>query len=229
MHDVIVIGGGPGGYAAAIRVSQLGAKVALVEASEIGGTCVNRGCIPTKVWMRAASLLHWIRRSNEFGINSSVQELDLQAIVERKNGVSGDIRMGMEGLLANNGVEVIRGRALLKSPREVNVNGKTLQTKKIILATGSSLKTPNVPGLEEAAMTTDQVLEMKEVPSSVLIWGSPGPIEVEMASLLNIFGCNVFLATEGQTPESGSGGTGAYSSYGSRVGSHICGCHLCEP
>lgn len=196
MHDVIVIGGGPGGYAAAIRASQLGAKVALIEASEIGGTCVNRGCIPTKVWMRTASLLHWIRKSSEFGIKASVQELDLQAIVERKNGVSGDIRMGMEGLLANNGVEVIRGRALLKSPREVNADGKTLQTKKIILATGSSLKIPDVPGLEEAAMTTDQVLELKEIPSSVLIWGSPGPIEVEMATLLNIFGCNVSLATE---------------------------------
>jgi len=196
MHDVIVIGGGPGGYAAAIRASQLGAKVALIEASEIGGTCVNRGCIPTKVWMRSASLLYWIRKSSEFGIKSTIQELDLQAIVERKNGVSGDIRMGMEGLLANNGVEIIIGRARLKGPREVYADGKTLQTKKIILATGSTLKIPDVPGLEEAAMTSDQLLEMEEIPSSALIWGSPGPIEVEMATLLNLFGCHVFLASE---------------------------------
>jgi dihydrolipoamide dehydrogenase len=196
MHDVIIIGGGPGGYAAAIRSSQLGAKVALIEADEIGGTCVNRGCIPTKVWMRAAYLLYWIRRSHEFGIKSSIQELDLQAIVEKKNGVSADIRMGMEGLLANNGVEVIKGRAVLTGPQEVTVNGKILKPKKIILATGSSLDIPEVPGLEDAAMTTDQVLEMTEIPSSMLIWGSPGPIEVEMATLMSVFNCKVVLASE---------------------------------
>lgn len=195
MHDVIVIGGGPGGYAAAIRASQLGAKVALVEAAEIGGTCVNRGCIPTKVWHRAVYLLHWIRMGETFGIKASVQELDLQAIVARKDGVSGDIRMGMEGLLGNNGVEVIQGRAVLKSPREVKVDGKIFEAGKIILASGSCLDFPDVPGLEEAALTTDQILEMKDVPSSILIWGS-GPIEIEMATLLNVLGCKVYLAAK---------------------------------
>jgi len=196
MHEVVVIGGGPGGYAAAIRASQLGGKVALVEAGEVGGTCVNRGCIPIKVWLRSAYLLHWIRRAEEFGIQSPVQGLNLEAIVSRKNGVSGDIRMGMEGLLANNGVEVIRGRARFTNPREFHVDGKTLVGKKIIIATGSSLHIPEIPGLDEAALTTDQVLEMTEIPLSVLIWGSPGPIEVEMATLLNVFGCRVILSSE---------------------------------
>jgi dihydrolipoamide dehydrogenase len=196
MHDVMVIGGGPGGYAAAIRASQLGARVGLVEAMEIGGTCVNRGCIPTKVWQRAAHLLYSIRRADQFGIEAPVQGLDLKTIVARKEGVSGDIRMGMEGLLANNGVDLLRGRAVLKSPREVNVEGKVLEAKKIILATGSILGIPDVPGLEEAAWTTDQMLEMTEIPSSVLIWGSAGPIEVEMASSLSTLGCKVFLASE---------------------------------
>jgi len=196
MYDVIIIGGGSGGYAAAIRASQLGGKVALVEGGDMGGTCVNRGCIPTKVWLRAAYMLYWIKRAEEFGIKAPVQELNLDAIVERKNGVSGDIRMGMEGLLANNGVEVIRGRGVLKSPHEVGVEGKTLETRKIILATGSLLDIPDMHGLEEAALTTDQVLEMKEVPSSVLIWGSIGPIEAEMATLLNTLGCKVFLASD---------------------------------
>ena len=196
MYDVMVIGGGPGGYAAAIRASQLGGKVALVEAAEIGGTCVNRGCIPTKVWMRAAYMLYCIHRSDELGIKAPVQEIDLATIVNRKNGVSGDIRMGMEGLLGNNGVEVVRGRGILESPREVNVDGTILEAKKIILATGSRLSIPDVPGLEEAAMTTDQVLEMEKAPSSILIWGLLGPIEVEMAALLNTFGSKVFLASE---------------------------------
>ena len=196
MDDVIVIGGGPGGYAAAIRAAQLGGRVALVEAAEIGGTCVNRGCIPTKVWQRAASLLYSLRRANQFGIRASVDGVDFKSIVARKEGVSGDIRMGMEGLLANNGVKVIPGRAVLKSPREISLEGKTLEAKRIIIATGSLLDIPNVPGLEEAAWTTDQVLEMTEVPPSVLIWGSAGHIEVEMASTLNTLGCKVLLASE---------------------------------
>ncbi|MGE5259070.1 MAG: FAD-dependent oxidoreductase, partial [Hyphomicrobiales bacterium] len=121
MYDVVVIGGGPGGYAAAIRAAQLGGKVALVEAADIGGTCVNHGCIPTKVWQRSAALLHAIRLGDQFGIKAEVTQLNLSAIVERKNGVAGDIRMGMEGLLGNNGIEVIRGRGLLKSHREIDV------------------------------------------------------------------------------------------------------------
>lgn len=195
MYDVVVIGGGSGGYAAAVRVSQLGGRVALVEAAEIGGTCVNRGCIPTKVWQRTAYLLQSIRTADQFGIHVSVDQLDFKAIVERKNGVAGDIRMGMKGLLENNGVEIIRGRAVLQSPREVDAEGTVLETKKIIVATGSSINFPDVPGLEEAALTTDQVLEMTEVPSSVLIYGA-GPIELEMATLLVAFGSKVVLAAE---------------------------------
>jgi len=195
MYDLIVIGGGSGGYAAAIRGSQLGGKVAVVEAAELGGTCVNRGCIPSKVWMRAAYLLQSIRTGSEFGIHASVERVDLQAIVDRKNGVAGDIRMGMEALLANNGVEVIRGRGLLKSPGEVDVEGKTLETKKVIIATGGCLDIPEIPGLEEAALTSDQVLDMSEAPPSVLVWGS-GPIELEMAALLNVLGSKVVVASE---------------------------------
>ncbi len=192
MYDVIVIGGGPGGYAAGIRASQLGGKVALVEAAEIGGTCVNRGCMPTKVWLRAANLLHWIHRADEFGIKTSAEEIDLQSLVARRNGISSDTRMGMEGILKNNGLEIIRGLAALKSPREVDVDGTMFEAKKIILATGSCLDIPEIPGLEEAALTTDQVLEMTKVPSSVLIYGS-GPIELEMATLLKAFACKVYL------------------------------------
>jgi dihydrolipoamide dehydrogenase len=195
MRDVIVIGGGSGGYAAAIRASQLGGSVTLIEAGEIGGTCVNRGCIPSKIWLQAANHLRWVRSGQVFGINASLDSIDLNKIVERKSGVSGDIRMGMEGLLKNNGVEVIRGRASLRNSREIDVDGTLLETKRMILALGSMLSLPDVPGLEEASLTTDQILEMTEIPPSVLITGS-GYIEIEMASLLNAFGCKVVLASD---------------------------------
>jgi dihydrolipoamide dehydrogenase len=195
MFDVVVIGGGPGGYAAAIRTSQLGGAAALVEAGEIGGTCVNRGCIPTKIWQRSAYLLQNIRMSHEFGLKVVVEELDFKAIVERKNGVAGDIRMGMEGLLANNGVEVVRGPAVLKNDREVDVDGTVLETKKIIVATGSCLDIPDIPGLEGVAMTTDQFMDLEQIPASVLVWGSL-PMAVEIANTLAVFGSKVYLATE---------------------------------
>ncbi len=196
MYDVTVIGGGSGGYAAAIRAAQLGAGVALIECAETGGTCVNRGCIPSKVWLKAADLLNNLKIGKDFGINASLDAIDFEALVERKSGVSAEIRMGMEALLQNNGVEVIRGRAALKSPREVDVDGRMVETEKIIIATGSSLSMPDTPGLQEFAMTTDDVLEMTAVPESILICGA-GFIEVEMAFLLAAFGCKVSIAPEG--------------------------------
>jgi dihydrolipoamide dehydrogenase len=195
MHDVAVMGGGSGGYAAAIRAAQLGANVVLAECAETGGTCVNRGCIPSKVWLRAADLLRRLKTGEEFGINASVEKIDFNAIVERKSGVSAEIRMGMEALLQNNVVEVVKGRAVIKSPQEVDVDGRIIETKKIIVATGSSLSAPEIPGLNKAAMTTDEVLEMTAVPESILVCGS-GYIEVEMAFLLNTFGCKVVMAAE---------------------------------
>ena len=126
MHDVIVIGGGPGGYAAAVHASQLGAKVALVEKEKIGGTCVNRGCIPTKLWLRCADLVHSIQNGHVFGVKANIEELDLKTILGRKDGVTNDIRMGMEALLSNNRVQLVRGKAFLKNPREVEVDGRSL-------------------------------------------------------------------------------------------------------
>ncbi len=195
MHDLIVIGCGPGGYASAIRASQLGGKVAVIEAADIGGTCVNRGCVPAKVWHNATSILQSIRKGADFGIESAEPKLNLKTIVERKNGVSGEIRMGMEGLLANNGVELIRGKAVFKGPKAVEVEGNALEAKKFIVATGSSLAFPDIAGLKEAAMTTDDLLEMKKVPESILICRADF-IEVEMANILNTFGCKVVLATD---------------------------------
>ncbi len=195
MYKVIIIGGGPGGYAAAIRSAQLEARVALVEEDTLGGICVNRGCIPIKVWLQAADSLRRIQGAADFGITAKVEDIDFQTIVERKNGVSSDIRMGMESLLGNYGVEVIKGRGVFKSPGELDVNGIVYQAEKYIIATGSRLDIPDIPGLENALLTTDQAFDLQEIPQSVLIYGA-GPVEVEMATIFCRFGSKVSLATE---------------------------------
>jgi len=195
MYDVIVIGGGPGGYAAAIRASQLGGTVALVESDLIGGTCVNRGCIPGKSWLQAAGLLHRIQKADTFGIDVTVNRVDLKVVGERTAGVVGDIRMGMEGILGSNKVKLIKGRAVVKTPRIIDVDGTRYDARKIIIATGSRLDLPELPGAENVAISTNQIFEMEKFPDSVLILGGD-TIETEMAILLTRFGCRVVIATE---------------------------------
>lgn len=193
MYDVIVLGGGPGGYAAAIRAAQLKAKVALVEAAELGGTCVNRGCIPSKVWSRAAYLKYWIDHAEEFGLKTALQGWDLNTIIQRKNGVGQDIRAGMGALVKKNGIDLVKGRGIFKSSREISVEDKSFEAKKIIIATGSSPTIPPLPGLAEVALTAEQVFDLAELPASVLVAGG-GPIEVETAAVLSAFGTKTTLA-----------------------------------
>ena len=154
---------------------------------------MNRGCIPSKVWLRAAYLKHWIERSEEFGLKATLQGWDLGAIVQRKNGVGQDIRGGMGALLKKNGVDLISGQGILKNSREVSVDGKSFETQKIIIATGSSPALPAVPGLAEMALTPEQVFDLEELPASVLILGG-GPIEVETAAIFAAFGTKTTLA-----------------------------------
>jgi len=196
MYDIVVIGCGPGGYAAAIRASQLGGSVAIVEAGYIGGTCVNTGCIPSKIWLKAAHLLKSIKNGEEFGIKAVVDKIDFKAIIERKNGVAGDIRMGMEALLSANNIDLLRGHGIVKSANEVSVDGKIIKTKNIILSTGSSPDIPDISNLKEALLSIEQIFDMTVIPESVLIWGEAGPIGVEMATLLNALGTKVYLATQ---------------------------------
>lgn len=198
MHDMIVIGGGAGGYAAAIRSAQLGANVALVEASELGGVCVNRGCIPTKAWLKSVETLRRIRQGEAFGIQTDIKGINFNTILEHKNSCSEKIRMGMEGLLTNNGVQLINGHATFKNPQEIEVEGKSYKGKHFIIATGGRSVAPEIEGLENALLTTDDILDMQTTPDSVLIYGA-GTIEVEMAVLLNAFGSKVTIATPDRT------------------------------
>jgi dihydrolipoamide dehydrogenase len=195
MHDVIVIGGGAGGYSAAIRAAQLGAKVAVVEEDQLGGVCVNRGCIPVKSWLKAADTLRRVRTGDAFGIRAAVQNIDFKTIIENKNSSSEKIRLGMEGLLQNNGIEVIIGHAAFKNPAEIDVDGRSLPTKKFVIASGGHTEVPEIKGLAKALLTTDEILDMQQVPASVLVYGGE-TIDVEMATLLNTFGSKVYLATE---------------------------------
>ncbi len=195
MHDMIVIGGGAGGYAAAIRAAQLGAKVALIEKDKLGGVCVNRGCIPVKAWLKAVETLRRIRTGEAFGIQAAVKKIDFKTIINNKNSCSEKIRLGMEGLLQNNGIEVIKGHAAFKNPAEIDVEGKLYPSKNFVIASGGYTRTPDIKGLSEALLTTDEILDMQKVPASVLVYGA-NTIEVEMATLLNTFGSKVCIATE---------------------------------
>ncbi|MGB9825259.1 MAG: FAD-dependent oxidoreductase, partial [Desulfofundulus sp.] len=142
-YKIVVVGGGPGGYVAAIRAAQLGARVALVEKEELGGTCLNRGCIPTKVLAAAAGILDSIKRAGEFGISTGTVEVDMTALIERKRQVVKRLASGIQFLLQKNKVELVRGTAVLTSPRTVKVSlpdgtERELEAENIVLATGSS-------------------------------------------------------------------------------------------
>ncbi|MCG2750353.1 MAG: dihydrolipoyl dehydrogenase [Desulfobacteraceae bacterium] len=197
MYDVLIIGGGPGGYAAAIRAAQLGGSVGLIDASDLGGTCVNRGCIPSKIWMRAAYIKNMIEHSEEFGLKTAAPGLDLNALVNRKKEVGQGIRGGMTALLKKNKVEVITGRAVLKGSGEVAVDNKRYAAKNIIIATGSSISVPEIKGLKDALLTSDELFDLTDLPKTMLVLGD-GPIEVELASLMVAFGTKTTLVIPGR-------------------------------
>jgi len=138
--DVIVLGGGPGGYVAAIRAAQLNAKVALVESLELGGTCLNRGCIPSKTLLANAQLLHKIREAKNYGIEVSEPKINFKSMVDRKDKVVGSIRKSLTGLIESNQIKIFKGFGKFTDPHTIKVMGEDnveIQGKKIIIATGS--------------------------------------------------------------------------------------------
>ncbi|SHI96848.1 dihydrolipoyl dehydrogenase [Desulfofundulus thermosubterraneus] len=195
-YKIVVIGGGPGGYVAAIRAAQLGARVALVEKEELGGTCLNRGCIPTKVLAAAAEVLAGIRKAGEFGISTGTVEVDMAALIERKRQVVKRLASGIQFLLQKNKVELVRGTAMLTSPRTVKVSlpGGTeqeLEAENIVLATGSSpalIKSLGYDGRQ--VITSDEALNLTSVPGRLLIIGG-GVVGCEFASIFAALGSTV--------------------------------------
>lgn len=194
--DVAILGSGPGGYPAAIRLAQNGKKVAIIEAGEIGGTCLNRGCIPTKALIANAEVLYNLRKFEKYGIHASNLKVNFPTMQEKKDETVLNLRKSLEGLILSNGIEILRGYGKFVGPRELKVTGKDncrVSADNIIIATGSESR-------EVPAFTTDgtlihsstTILNLANLPESLAIVGG-GVIGCEFASLFNELGVKITI------------------------------------
>ncbi|MEW5898579.1 MAG: FAD-dependent oxidoreductase, partial [Bacillota bacterium] len=197
-YKVVVVGGGPGGYVAAIRAAQLGARVALVEKEELGGTCLNRGCIPTKVLAAGAALYADICRAADFGIETGTVKLGFNRLMERKSQVVRRLVQGIDYLLKKNKVDLFRGTARLLAPGRVKVEGPDvalieLAAENIILATGTDpALIPSLGYDGKQVITSDEALELDSVPERLVVIGG-GVIGCEFASIFAALGAQVTI------------------------------------
>jgi len=191
--DVAVIGGGPGGYVAAIRAAQLGAKTALVELRELGGTCLNRGCIPTKALIHTAEFMSQLKGARSMGVTVEGVQLDMAKAVSRKNRIVSQLVKGVEFLMEKNGITLLRGIGRLAAPDLVEVvegsdAGTRLPAENVILATGSVPFVPPIPGADgDSIVTSDEAVNCSEVPDSIAIIGG-GAIGMEFAYIFSALG-----------------------------------------
>lgn len=194
-YDVAVIGGGPGGYVAAIRAAQLGGKVLLVEKDKLGGVCLNRGCIPTKTLLKSAEKWQELKKCAEFGLQADNIGFNFDTIMERKNQVVNKLRGGVEQLVKSNAIDLVYGQAMLECADRLSVkqdNGQiSYEAKNIIIATGSVPMSLPIPGRELSdVIESNQLLEMTDVPRSMLVIGA-GAVGIEFAAIFQSFGCEV--------------------------------------
>ena len=187
--DVLVIGGGPGGYVAALRAAQLGAKTAVVEKDRVGGTCLVRGCIPTKALLQSSELYTLVKDAAAFGVKADHVGVDWAAAQKRKTAVVDQLVKGVEGLLKAGGVTTYRGAARLAGRGAVDVAGEQVQAKDIIIATGSAIARIPLPGAE-LTIDSDQILELKEVPARLAVIGG-GVVGMEFAAMFAALGSKV--------------------------------------
>jgi len=191
--DLVVLGGGSGGYAAALRASQLGLKVALIERDKLGGTCLHRGCIPTKALLHAGEIADNTREAHNFGVKAEFHAMDMAGVNAYKDGVISKLHKGLQGLVKSRNVTYVEGEGRLVSANAVEVAGVRYQGKNILLATGSYPKT--LPGLEidgKRIVTSDHAMNMDYVPKSVIVLGG-GVIGCEFASVWKSFGSEVTI------------------------------------
>ncbi len=190
--DVVILGGGSGGYAAALRSAQLGKSVALVERDKLGGTCLHRGCIPTKALLHSAEIADNTREAENFGINASLNSIDMPKVNSYRDGIIDKLFKGLTGLVNSKNITVVAGEGRLTGPKTVTVNGDNYTGANVVLATGSYSK--SLPGLEIGGrvITSDHALKLDFVPKSVIVLGG-GVIGVEFASIWRSFGSEVTI------------------------------------
>ena len=195
-YEVVVIGGGPAGYVAAIKAAQLGAKVAIVEKGVFGGTCLNVGCIPTKTYLKNVEIIEHIKLAASRGIiiDSSAIKVDMEKVQEFKNGVVKKLTSGVEALIKSNGVDIYRGVGKINKNKDVVVNDtQIIKADKIILAGGSKVSRINIPGIEsDKVLTSDDLLAIKEVPETLAVIGG-GVIGTEMGQSFAGLGSKVII------------------------------------
>lgn len=196
-YDIAVIGAGPAGYNCAINFAKQGKTVVIIEKDNLGGTCLNRGCIPTKFLWQAASVKQAISKSYEYGLKSTLEPLNFQEIINKKNKLVENLVKGVSRLLATNKVDVIKGTASFKNKNELNIKTETEETTvfadKIIIATGSQSKSiPTVEYDHQKYIDSTDALNLTEVPKTMLVIGA-GAIGVELSSIFASFGCKVTL------------------------------------
>ncbi|MCM3627672.1 dihydrolipoyl dehydrogenase [Paenibacillus glycanilyticus] len=209
-YDIVILGGGPGGYMAAIRAAQLGKRTALVEKEKLGGTCLHRGCIPSKTLLRSAELFETMKRSTSFGIRTGSVSVDFGGVQARKDGIVGQLEKGVQFLMKKNGIDVYSGKGVIADAAGIEAaeaglhgiieirsgDGETVREaigyRDLIVATGSRPR--RIAGLpaHERIMSSDEALAMTEVPASIIIVGG-GVIGVEWASMLSDFGAQVTI------------------------------------
>lgn len=190
--DLIILGGGSGGYAAALRASELGMSVGLVEKGKLGGTCLHVGCIPTKALLHAAEVADNAREAAKFGVTATLEGIDIAAVTAYREGVVASKWKGLQGLLRTRGVTVIEGAGRLVAPNTIEVNGERITGKNVLLATGSYSRT--LPGLEIGGrvLTSEQALALDFVPKKVAVLGG-GVIGVEFSSVWKSWGADVTI------------------------------------
>jgi dihydrolipoamide dehydrogenase len=192
-YDIVILGGGSGGYACALRAAEFGKRVALIEKDKVGGTCLHRGCIPTKALLHAAEVADSSRESEKFGIKTAFEGIEMPAVLSYQQGVVERLWKGLQGTLAGRKIDTIAGDGKLISPTSVAVNGATYTGDHVVLATGSVPR--SLPGLTvdgTRVITSDDALRLDKVPSSVIILGG-GVIGVEFASVWKSFGADVTI------------------------------------
>ena len=191
VYDMVILGAGSGGYAAALRGAQLGLRVALIEADKIGGTCLHRGCVPTKAILHSAETAEAVREAAAVGVRAVYQGLDMPAVQKYKNGVISRMYKGLQGLVSSRGIEVVSGWGRLVARDTVEAGGRRYRGRNVVLASGSLSKTMGQE-ISGPVMTSDQALELDRVPASAVVLGG-GVIGVELASAWASMGSRVTI------------------------------------